>query len=565
MRRFATLVLSLLVLAPAAVSQSVSPDVSARFSEPAPAATRQLVADTLYNQLDRGGAGTGFALSNDFASDLNVGFDSYMADDFTVPAGETWRIGEITIAGFYSVADEGSFNQNETFKVIIWDDDSGEPGNEVFRADAVEPANNPAGDLTLGLIDFVFDDPEDESDAPVTLGEGTYWLTIQANTDFGAQDGTLFLWAATNTDRSALGSLFHAWNYGEGGEFEVGPCSQGWAPYSAECNFDIDGNAVPDDGTNGNLTFALIAAEDGEPDAIADARAAGDGVTVTVEGVVTRSEGAFTYLQDETGGLVIRQTSGAFFDQVTANTIRTGSVVRVTGTLSQFNNLLQINEGALASYEVTGQTDVPEPQEVTLAEIAANGEAYEGELVTVADVTFAGLDQTTGQFAAATTYQVTDPSDASNAVVVRVPNAGDTTIDGTDFLGNPATVTGVVGQFSSGAADAGYQILLLQVGDVLSANVAVGEGPEGALGLGALAPNPSAATAELAVSLATAGPAVLAVFDVLGREVARVLDGPLAAGDHTVRVDVSALPAGTYLARLTAGGATVARPFTVAR
>ncbi len=52
----------------------------------------------------------------------------------------------------------------------------------------------------------------------------------------------------------------------------------------------------------------------------------------------------------------------------------------------------------------------------------------------------------------------------------------------------------------------------------------------------------------------------LAVFDVLGREVARVLDGDLAAGDLLVRLDVSALPAGTYLARLTADGATVVRP-----
>ena len=95
--------------------------------------------------------------------------------------------------------------------------------------------------------------------------------------------------------------------------------------------------------------------------------------------------------------------------------------------------------------------------------------------------------------------------------------------------------------------------------------VAVGESPDGRLGLSGVAPNPSAEAGTVTVSLAAAGPVTLTVVDVLGREVARVLDGPLAAGAHPVRLDVSALPAGTYLVRLTADGATAVRSFTVAR
>ena len=295
---------------------------------------------------------------------------------------------------------------------------------------------------------------------------------------------------------------------------------------------------------------------------IAEARAAGSGATVTFEGTVTRSEGAFTYLQDETGGLTIRQTSGAFFDAVAANTVRPGATLRVTGTLSEFNGLLQVNGTDLESFEPIAYPPVPEPQEVTLAELAQNGEAYEGELVLVTDVTF---EDPPVQFEAATTYQVSDPTDDSNAVTVRVPNADDTLIDGTDFLGDPSRVTGVVGQFSSTDPDAGYQILLVNIREVLPNAVAVGEDPDGRLALGALVPNPSASTAEATVSLAEAGPATLVVFDVLGREVARVLDRDLAAGDHAIRVDVSGLPAGAYVARLSAAGTTVARPFTVVR
>jgi DNA-binding beta-propeller fold protein YncE len=52
----------------------------------------------------------------------------------------------------------------------------------------------------------------------------------------------------------------------------------------------------------------------------------------------------------------------------------------------------------------------------------------------------------------------------------------------------------------------------------------------------------------------------LHVFDVLGREVARLADGPQGAGWHTVRFDGGHLPSGLYLFRLEAGRFTQSRP-----
>ena len=43
------------------------------------------------------------------------------------------------------------------------------------------------------------------------------------------------------------------------------------------------------------------------------------------------------------------------------------------------------------------------------------------------------------------------------------------------------------------------------------------------------------------------------VYDVMGREVARLVDGRLPAGYQRVQWDASGLPSGTYLYRLTAG------------
>ena len=194
---------------------------------------------------------------------------------------------------------------------------------------------------------------------------------------------------------------------------------------------------------------------------VADAREAGPGESVTVEAVVSRAEGAFLYVQDETGGLAIRQTSGDLFDGVASGDIGPGTQLRLTGTLSEFRSLLQINEGDLEAFEVLGMTDAPASQIVTLAELAANGEAYEGELVTVLDVTF----EETGTFSAATSYTISDASDDSGTVVARVPNGSDTTVDGTEIPETTA-ITGIVGQFSSDDPAAGYQLLLIEAEDV---------------------------------------------------------------------------------------------------
>ena len=98
----------------------------------------------------------------------------------------------------------------------------------------------------------------------------------------------------------------------------------------------------------------------------------------------------------------------------------------------------------------------------------------------------------------------------------------------------------------------------------LSGSVDAEDGPALALRLDAPRPNPSAGPVALAFTLPEAGRVTLRVVDVLGREVATLVDGEArAAGSHTVAW--SARAAGTYLVVLDADGARATRPMVVVR
>ena len=57
----------------------------------------------------------------------------------------------------------------------------------------------------------------------------------------------------------------------------------------------------------------------------------------------------------------------------------------------------------------------------------------------------------------------------------------------------------------------------------------------------------------------------LSVYDVLGREVAVLVDGEQAAGTHAAELRGGSLAAGLYVVRLTAGDATLVRRVTRTR
>lgn len=84
------------------------------------------------------------------------------ADDFTIPAGQSWSIDEITARGGVN----GAPVLND-IRVLIYQDLNGKPGSLVYESSAIVPASGTSSpNLVLKFA------------TPITLSEGKYWISI---------------------------------------------------------------------------------------------------------------------------------------------------------------------------------------------------------------------------------------------------------------------------------------------------------------------------------------------------------------------------------------------------
>ncbi|PAP75853.1 T9SS type A sorting domain-containing protein [Rubrivirga marina] len=167
--------------------------------------------------------------------------------------------------------------------------------------------------------------------------------------------------------------------------------------------------------------------------------------------------------------------------------------------------------------------------------------AYRWQLAASADFATLLLDEDAGS-----DTEITTTLAAILAAVGDVP-AGDTT---------EAWHRVVTSDGSASSTDAA-RLALVRLGDV----AAEADGPA-ALALHAPRPNPFGARTTLAYDLPAPGSVRLAVLDVLGREVAVVVEVDRPAGRHATALDAAALPAGVYVVSLEAGGARLTRTVT---
>ncbi|KAB7707347.1 endonuclease [Bacillus aerolatus] len=201
------------------------------------------------------------------------------------------------------------------------------------------------------------------------------------------------------------------------------------------------------------LTIEFVSSEDpgtnpeepGEDPAevvsIAEARAQETG-TVTTKGVVTAKLKNTIHIQDETAAIAVRPAS---LD------VQPGDEITVTGSLKQYQNLLQIDPAVLVNNE--GNVGLPSPKQLAGSEL---NEENESKLATVKDVTIESAEQGSGwvNYTAAdgTNFIVRDETAALNIAV-------GTTYD---------SITGIVQQFGEK-----YQIIPRGEADIVADATAV--------------------------------------------------------------------------------------------
>ena len=83
--------------------------------------------------------------------------------------------------------------------------------------------------------------------------------------------------------------------------------------------------------------------------------------------------------------------------------------------------------------------------------------------------------------------------------------------------------------------------------------------------LAAAYPNPFNPSTVIGYRLSVDGHTRLAVYDLLGREVAVLVDAPLSAGSHAATFDATGLASGVYMVRLNAGVESFTRLITLVK
>jgi hypothetical protein len=245
--------------------------------------------------------------------------------------------------------------------------------------------------------------------------------------------------------------------------------------------------------------------------------------------------------------------------------VRNGDSITVTGTVQEQFDVTRLGNVTAVSTLTTGN---PEPDPVVRTTNAfnvsngvASAEAYEGMLVRFNNVVVTSLNPT---YSDETEYSV---NDGSGPVVVQrsgrnsYSNLAADSANGKTILKvgtRMNSLTGIVyysfNQYKFvPRTDADFQ------GVVLGIDLRREEILPSAFALEQNYPNPFNPSTNIRYDLPMGGAVSLRVYDLLGREVATLVNETQAPGRYTVRFDGSALASGIYFTRLQAGSLVTMR------
>ncbi|MFA7331003.1 MAG: lamin tail domain-containing protein [Candidatus Delongbacteria bacterium] len=259
------------------------------------------------------------------------------------------------------------------------------------------------------------------------------------------------------------------------------------------------------------------------------------GQVVTTEGQVSVVQSATSmFIQDDNGPWHGIQVFGAHPG------VLEGDLIRVTGTILEYNGFTEIAGSLTIQVLATPGPLTLVPQLLTVGQVLA--EDYEGVLVRVENTTCVGsVDPNTYLY------------DGIDQILVYAP--GFTGVEDACY-----NVTGVRYAYQGTP-----EIAIRTLADITECGVVEGRDELKTFALGQAYPNPFNPSAQITFSLDVTAEARLSVYNVIGQEVAVLVDGLLESGAHVVTFDAANLPSGLYFYNLQSAGRQLTGKMTLVR
>lgn len=202
-----------------------------------------------------------------------------------------------------------------------------------------------------------------------------------------------------------------------------------------------------------------ISGKEGEFDIITiqEARAKSLGSEVKIVGVVVdkgNNSSNSRVIYDGTAGIVVR----SFDVNNESSSLNYGDSILVTGGLSEFNNLLQVEESPITIELLKENAKQPEPLLITIADV---GENLESQLVTIKNIEF---DDAGGVFVGGGAEGNFSISDGTGSTIFRVGSSSHP-LAGTDIGDGKFTITGFISQFGTD-----YQVSVRDLDDIITSD-----------------------------------------------------------------------------------------------
>ncbi|MFW6019509.1 MAG: phospholipase D-like domain-containing protein [Bacteroidales bacterium] len=184
---------------------------------------------------------------------------------------------------------------------------------------------------------------------------------------------------------------------------------------------------------------------------IDSARTLGEDSTVSISGIITNGDelGTIRYMQDSTAGIAV-------YDYTFSQSAVRGDSVTLTGTLKDYNQLLEVDPVDSFVIHTSGNT-LPAPKVITPDQL---GESVEGELVRINNAVF---NDAGSVFSSNTSYTF-NASGESAEIFVRSNHP----LIGQVVPSNPVDLVGLGSQYDYSNPTGGYQLILRDGNDIIA-------------------------------------------------------------------------------------------------